>query len=51
MNYPGASLKEFFLLKENLINLVKIFADGGYAGKLVEYAAQTNKWLIEIVKK
>ena len=38
-------------LKENLISLVKIFADGGYAGKLVEYAAQTYKWLIEIVKR
>ena len=38
-------------LKENLISLVKIFADGGYAGKLVEYAAQTYKWIIEIVKR
>ena len=38
-------------LKENLIKLVKIFADGGYAGKLVEYAAQTYKWIIEIVKR
>lgn len=38
-------------LKENLIKLVKIFADGGYAGKLVEYAAQTYKWVLEIVKR
>lgn len=38
-------------LKENLLNLVKIFADGGYAGKLVEFAAKTYKWIIEIVKR
>lgn len=38
-------------LKEDLIHLVKIFADGGYAGKLVEFAAQTYNWIIEIVKR
>jgi putative transposase len=38
-------------IKENLIKLVKIFADGGYAGKLIEYAAETYKWIVEIVKR
>ena len=38
-------------LKEDLVSLVKIFADGGYAGKLIEFVAETYNWIIEIVKR
>jgi putative transposase len=38
-------------LKYNLSKIVKIFADGGYAGKLVEYVKDTFSWVLEIVKK
>ena len=38
-------------LKENLLKLVKIFADGGYAGKLVKFVSETYNWVLEIVKR
>jgi putative transposase len=38
-------------LKDNLCKLVKIFADGGYAGKLIEYVENTFNWVLEIVKR
>jgi putative transposase len=28
-----------------------IWADGGYAGKLIEWTWQTGKWILEIVKR
>ena len=31
--------------------LEKIWADGGYAGQLVGWAAKTGDWLLEIVKR
>ena len=31
--------------------LRKIWADGGYAGKLVEWAENTGEWVLEIVKR
>ena len=31
--------------------LRKIWADGGYAGQLVEWTARTGGWLLEIVKR
>jgi putative transposase len=38
-------------IKQDLIYLVKIFADAGYAGKLVEYATKTYNWVVEIVRR
>lgn len=38
-------------IKHDLVQLVKIFADGGYAGKLVDYATKAYSWIIEIVKR
>jgi putative transposase len=38
-------------LRYNLSKIVKVFADGGYAGKLVEYVKDTFSWVLEIVKK
>jgi putative transposase len=31
--------------------LQKIWADGGYAGKLVDWAKETGQWVLEIVKR
>jgi len=31
--------------------LVKIFADSGYAGKLIEYVFRVFGWVLEIVKR
>jgi putative transposase len=31
--------------------LQKIWADGGYAGKLVDWAKETGQWALEIVKR
>ena len=28
-----------------------IYADGGYAGKLVEYVANTSNWVLSIIKR
>jgi putative transposase len=32
-------------------NIVKIFADGGYAGGLIDYVQKTFRWVLEIVKR
>jgi putative transposase len=43
------------IIMENLrfryTSIIKIFADGGYAGKLIDYVQDTFKWLLEIVKR
>jgi len=43
------------LVLELLVNkfprLRKIWGDGGYAGQLVEWAARTGDWLLDIVKR
>jgi putative transposase len=38
-------------LKHDLVKLIKIFADGGYAGKLVNFANKTYNLIVEIVKR
>ena len=32
-------------------SIVKIFADGGYAGQLIDYVKQSFNWVLEIVKR
>ena len=43
------------LVMENLryryFSIVKIFADGGYAGQLIEYVKGAFNWILEIVKR
>ena len=39
------------LLVGKFPRLEKIWADGGYAGQLVGWAAKTGGWLLEIVKR
>lgn len=39
------------LLVDQFPRLKKIWADGGYAGQLVEWTAKTGGWLLEIVKR
>jgi putative transposase len=48
----GAKLV-FFAAMTVLTTLVLVWADGGYAGKLVEWVAQQKKWgwKLEIVKR
>ena len=36
---------------ENLYKLQKIWADGGYAGKLIDWVKQQFGWILEIVKR
>ena len=31
--------------------IVKIFADGGYAGELIDYVSSAFTWVLEIVKR
>ena len=38
-------------LAERFPRLTKIWADGGYAGQLVEQVKEWGKWVLEIVKK
>jgi putative transposase len=38
-------------LRERFPRLQKIWADGGYAGKLVDWAKETGQWVLEIVKR
>jgi putative transposase len=38
-------------LSERFPRLKRIWADGGYAGQLVEQAKDWGKWVLEIVKK
>ena len=43
------------LVLEKLVNrfprLQRIWADGGYAGKLVDWAKEIGQWVLEIVKR
>ena len=39
------------LLGDKFPRLKKIWADGGYAGQLVEWTAKAGGWLLEIVKR
>lgn len=43
------------LVMENLrykyFSILKIFADGGYAGQLIDYVKETFNWGLEIVKR
>jgi putative transposase len=43
------------LVMENLrykyFSILKIFADGGYAGQLIDYVKETFNWVLEIVKR
>jgi putative transposase len=38
-------------LKGRFARLILIWADGGYAGRLIEWAKQFTSWTIEIVKR
>ena len=38
-------------LKGNFSRLKLIWADGGYAGKLIEWTQQLGGWVLEIVKR
>lgn len=38
-------------LRHRYFNIIKIFADGGYAGQLIDYAKGTFNWILEIVKR
>jgi putative transposase len=38
-------------LRFKYTRLVKIFADGGYAGQLIDYVKTTFGWILEIVKR
>jgi putative transposase len=38
-------------LRGRFPRLQLIWADGGYAGKLIEWTRRTGKWLLEIVKR
>ncbi len=38
-------------LDDQFPRLEKIWADGGYAGKLVEWAKELGQWVLEIVKR
>ena len=38
-------------LGERFPRLHKIWADGGYAGKLVDWAKEMGQWALEIVKR
>jgi putative transposase len=38
-------------LGERFPRLRKIWADGGYAGKLVDWAKELGQWVLEIVKR
>lgn len=46
----GAKLL-LFQIKGRMPRLVKIFADAGYSGKLIEYVFRFFGWILEIVKK
>lgn len=39
------------LLKDKFPRLKKIWADGGYAGQLVEWTKNAGGWMLEIVKR
>jgi len=38
-------------LRYRYFGIVKIFADGGYAGQLIEYVKEVFNWVLEIVKR
>lgn len=38
-------------IKDRFPRLQKIWADGGYAGKLVDWAKEVGQWVLEIVKR
>jgi hypothetical protein len=38
-------------VKNALPRLKKIWADGGYAGKLVDWVLDTCQWVLEVVKR
>jgi putative transposase len=38
-------------LDDQFPRLEKIWADGGYAGKLVDWAKEIGQWVLEIVKR
>lgn len=40
-----------FKVKGEMPRLIKIFADAGYAGKLIEYVLLKFHWILEIVKR
>jgi len=40
-----------FQIKDKLPRLIKIFADAGYSGKLIDYVLLQFGWILEIVKK
>jgi putative transposase len=40
-----------FKVKGKMPRLVKIFADAGYAGKLIQYVLLWFGWILEIVKR
>lgn len=39
------------LLRGRFHRLKRIWADGGYAGELIEWAARTGGWILEVVNK
>lgn len=39
------------LLKDRFPRLRLIWADGGYAGQLIEWTMQLGRWVLEIVKR
>jgi putative transposase len=38
-------------IKDRFSRLTRIWADGGYAGKLVDWAKEAGQWILEIVKR
>jgi len=38
-------------IKDKMPRLEKVIADGGYAGKLIEYVTVFFNWILEIVKR
>ena len=38
-------------IKDRFPRLTRIWADGGYAGKLVDWAKEAGQWILEIVKR
>jgi putative transposase len=38
-------------LRHRYFSIIKIFADGGHAGQLIEYEKVTFSWVLEIVKR
>jgi len=38
-------------LRHKYFSILKIFADGGYAGQLIDYVKITFNWILEIVKR